>query len=129
MIFRQTVHPGAGDALGSLLGMPARVNRCGCESQRKTGEKLLAANVARCCGGNTAKGGVIMGRVRDNCKRQWRKTSCLIAAVASVFVIACAAQTAVTDPYAAARANADRQAKEWIARGIPGLSLTVAVDG
>jgi CubicO group peptidase (beta-lactamase class C family) len=32
-------------------------------------------------------------------------------------------------PYAAARENADRQAKEWIARGIPGLALAVAVDG
>ncbi len=28
-----------------------------------------------------------------------------------------------------ARANADRQAAEWIARGIPGLSMTVSVDG
>src|SRR5450432_2576422 len=32
-------------------------------------------------------------------------------------------------PYAGARKNADKQAKEWIARGIPGLSLAVAVDG
>jgi len=38
-------------------------------------------------------------------------------------------QQAASDSYEAARANADRQAKEWIARGIPGLSLTVAVDG
>jgi CubicO group peptidase (beta-lactamase class C family) len=43
------------------------------------------------------------------------------------------AQTAVvartTEPYASARESADRQAKEWIARGIPGLALAVAVDG
>jgi serine beta-lactamase-like protein LACTB len=32
-------------------------------------------------------------------------------------------------PYAEAKANADRQAKEWIALGIPGISLAVAVDG
>jgi serine beta-lactamase-like protein LACTB len=32
-------------------------------------------------------------------------------------------------PYAAAKANADRQAKEWLARGTPGLALAVAVDG
>lgn len=28
-----------------------------------------------------------------------------------------------------ARANAERQAKEWLARGIPGFSVTVAIDG
>lgn len=33
------------------------------------------------------------------------------------------------DPYASAREFADRQAKEWIARGIPGLAVAVAVDG
>jgi CubicO group peptidase (beta-lactamase class C family) len=50
-------------------------------------------------------------------------------AAAFFFVNAAAAQTATSDSYASARANADRQAKEWLARGIPGLSLTVAVDG
>jgi len=58
-----------------------------------------------------------------------RKTSWLVFVFAFLFVNATAAQTAQTDPYEVARANADRQAKEWIARGIPGLSLTVAVDG
>ena len=40
-------------------------------------------------------------------------------------------QTAMAQaaPYAAAKENADKQAKEWIARGIPGLSLAIAVDG
>jgi serine beta-lactamase-like protein LACTB len=32
-------------------------------------------------------------------------------------------------PYAAAKENADRQAKEWLSRGTPGLALAVAVDG
>src|SRR5271165_626249 len=40
-----------------------------------------------------------------------------------------AAPAPQTSPYAAARENADRQAKEWLARGIPGLALAVAVDG
>jgi serine beta-lactamase-like protein LACTB len=31
--------------------------------------------------------------------------------------------------YAEAKVNAERQAKEWLARGIPGISLAVAVDG
>lgn len=31
--------------------------------------------------------------------------------------------------YAPAREKADRQAKEWLARGIPGLALAVAIDG
>lgn len=35
----------------------------------------------------------------------------------------------LAEPYAEAKSNADRQAKEWIARGIPGISLAVAVDG
>jgi CubicO group peptidase (beta-lactamase class C family) len=38
-------------------------------------------------------------------------------------------QMPAADPYAEARHFADQQAKEWIQRGIPGLSLTVAVDG
>jgi serine beta-lactamase-like protein LACTB, mitochondrial len=32
-------------------------------------------------------------------------------------------------PYTAANTNADKQAKEWLARGTPGLALAVAVDG
>jgi serine beta-lactamase-like protein LACTB, mitochondrial len=32
-------------------------------------------------------------------------------------------------PYAAASKNANRQAKEWIARGTPGLALAIAVEG
>jgi CubicO group peptidase (beta-lactamase class C family) len=75
------------------------------------------------------KGSVIMSGVREHWMRKWRKTSWLMVAVASLLVNACAAQQGAPDPHAAARANADRQAKEWIARGIPGLSLTVAVDG
>jgi serine beta-lactamase-like protein LACTB len=58
-----------------------------------------------------------------------RKASLLVLVTAFLFANAAATQTAQTDPYAAARTNADRQAKEWIARGTPGLSLAVAVDG
>jgi serine beta-lactamase-like protein LACTB, mitochondrial len=32
-------------------------------------------------------------------------------------------------PHAAAREFADKQAKEWLSRGIPGLAIAVAVDG
>ena len=53
----------------------------------------------------------------------------LTAAAACFFVNAAVAQTAAGDSNTSARANAERQAKEWLARGIPGLSLTVAVDG
>jgi serine beta-lactamase-like protein LACTB, mitochondrial len=38
-------------------------------------------------------------------------------------------QSAATAPYAAARENTDKQAKEWLARGTPGLALAVAVNG
>lgn len=40
-----------------------------------------------------------------------------------------ATATQNTAPRATARENADRQAKQWIARGIPGLALAVAIDG
>lgn len=40
-----------------------------------------------------------------------------------------AAPVAKLAPYEQARDNAERQAKEWIARGTPGLELAVAVDG
>jgi serine beta-lactamase-like protein LACTB, mitochondrial len=44
--------------------------------------------------------------------------------------MAVSAQIAVTQgPYAAANLNADKQAKEWLARGIPGLVVAVSVDG
>ena len=70
-----------------------------------------------------------MRGMRGNWMQHNRKVSRLVLAIALLFVKAASAQTAAADSYAAARANADRQAKEWIARGIPGLSLTVAVDG
>jgi serine beta-lactamase-like protein LACTB len=60
----------------------------------------------------------------------------LVCCVSALSALRTAAQAtaAVTpavagDRYAAARENADRQAKEWIARGTPGLALAVAVDG
>lgn len=39
------------------------------------------------------------------------------------------AQEPADGRYTDARKFADQQAKEWLQRGIPGLSLTVAVDG
>lgn len=40
-----------------------------------------------------------------------------------------AASAAAADRYAAPRTEADRQAKEWLARGIPGIAVAVTVDG
>lgn len=42
---------------------------------------------------------------------------------------ATSAPAATADAYAGAREAADKQAREWLARGIPGLSLAVMVDG
>ena len=39
------------------------------------------------------------------------------------------APAAQAPSYASARENADRQAKQWLTRGIPGLALAVAIDG
>ncbi len=51
---------------------------------------------------------------------------CAIAQSSSVTT----AQTAVVQPpYAEAIANANQQAGKWLAEGIPGISMTVAVDG
>lgn len=52
---------------------------------------------------------------------------CLIGASASAQAGAAAAQAA--QPYAEARANADKIGRELMARGIPGLALAVAVNG
>jgi serine beta-lactamase-like protein LACTB len=70
-----------------------------------------------------------MRRMRGNCMCGTTRANWLAFATAVFFVNAAAAQTATSDSYSAARTNADRQAREWLARGIPGLSLTVAVDG
>jgi CubicO group peptidase (beta-lactamase class C family) len=40
-----------------------------------------------------------------------------------------AATVAKLAPYAEAKENANRQAKEWIARSTPGLALAVAIEG
>jgi serine beta-lactamase-like protein LACTB, mitochondrial len=64
--------------------------------------------------------------------RRWILALCCAGTV-SVGAVPTPGQSATTAaqtvPYAAARENADRQAKEWLARGIPGLALAVAVDG
>jgi serine beta-lactamase-like protein LACTB, mitochondrial len=70
-----------------------------------------------------------MRRMAGDSIQRRGKARCFAFAAALWLATAAVSQTTASDPYAAARANADRQAKEWIARGIPGLSLTVAVDG
>ncbi len=58
----------------------------------------------------------------------WAMTVCGTARAQSPGIAAPQA-TVSAAPYAAAARNADRQGKEWITRGIPGISLAVAVDG
>jgi len=70
-----------------------------------------------------------MRKIHGNLLRRVSKASCIALAIGFILWNAAVPQQAASDSYEAARANADRQAKEWIARGIPGLSLTVAVDG
>lgn len=70
-----------------------------------------------------------MREVRGNRLRRASRTGCMALAVGFVLWSAAIPQKAASDSYEAARANAGRQAKEWIARGTPGLSLAVAVDG
>ena len=80
--------------------------------------------------------------MRDPLSRRWKIFGSSVAvAVVSAFlgsggdVLAQGAATAVvqpvvrTAPYAEAAENANRQAKEWVGRGMPGLTLAVAVDG
>ena len=74
-------------------------------SRKKTFASVCAAILLGCCG-------FALGAQRTTAQ-----------------AIAAATQAVAGDRYAAARENADRQAKEWIARGTPGLALAVAVDG
>jgi len=70
-----------------------------------------------------------MREIHGNLLRRASKASCVALAIGFILWNGAIPQKAAGDSYEAARLNADRQAKEWIARGIPGLSLTVAVDG
>ena len=70
-----------------------------------------------------------MKEIHGNLLRRVSKASCVALAIGFILWNGAIPQKAAGDSYEAARANADRQAKEWTARGIPGLSLTVAVDG
>lgn len=70
-----------------------------------------------------------MRQIQGNRFRRAGKASCVALAIGFVLWNGAIPQRAASDSYETARANADRQAKEWIGRGIPGLSLTVAVDG
>ncbi len=79
-----------------------------------------------------------MSSLRD---ARWKRTTTAILAMivaATAFCGRATTQSTATTPahtvttaapYAAAAENADRQGKEWIARGIPGISVAVAVDG
>jgi serine beta-lactamase-like protein LACTB, mitochondrial len=66
-------------------------------------------------------------------KRQRTLIRTLLCALALICAPSGArSQTALaadTAPYASARANAAKQAQEWLARGTPGLALAVAIDG
>jgi len=53
----------------------------------------------------------------------------LVVMLGSLLTSAATPQTPANDAFTSARQFADQQGKEWIQRGIPGLSLTVAVDG
>jgi CubicO group peptidase (beta-lactamase class C family) len=72
---------------------------------------------------------MVMREMHGNRLRQVSKAGSMAFAVGFVLWNGVVPQKAASDSYQAARTNADRQAKEWIARGIPGLSLTVAVEG
>src|SRR5260370_41410068 len=75
------------------------------------------------------EGAMGMREIHGNLLRRVSKASCVALAIGFILWNGAIPQKAAGDSYEAARANADRQAKEWIGRGIPGLSLTVAVDG
>ncbi len=77
-----------------------------------------------------------MTRDRIHSKAVWvRGAAVLVLGSGSFFFSAFGQQehgpatVAVIGPYAAAHEYANRQAKEWIARGTPGLAVAVAVDG
>ena len=70
-----------------------------------------------------------MREIHGNRLRRTSKAGSMALAVGFVLWNGVVPQKAASDSYDSARTNADRQAKEWIARGIPGLSLTVAVKG
>lgn len=75
--------------------------------------------------------------IREANRDEWRATAALLVCFAAFLAggaVSADAQTAasqvvVASSYSAASDNANRQAKEWIARGTPGLAMAVAVDG
>jgi len=81
-------------------------------------------------------GGTSMGRNQTFGQRRSRAGWILVLCCLGVH-LSCAIRTdgqtparaVQAAPYAAASENADHQAKEWLARGTPGLALAVAVDG
>src|SRR5262249_4193830 len=69
------------------------------------------------------RGNIMRARVRAG------KFYGLVVMLGSLLTSAATPQTPANDAFTSARQFADQQGKEWIQRGIPGLSLTVAVDG
>jgi len=59
----------------------------------------------------------------------WVAASCVTFCSANLAQGQATSTTTRNDTFAAARENADKQAKEWLAKGIPGLAVAVAVDG
>jgi CubicO group peptidase (beta-lactamase class C family) len=53
----------------------------------------------------------------------------MLAAFANIPPIHAQTAATATAPYAAAKSAADAQGKQWVARGIPGVALAVAVHG
>jgi len=78
----------------------------------------------------------VMRKKRTGGPKRWMRGLVLVLCCAGVFCVGAAgthgqgaAPAVQAAPYAAAQENADGQAREWLARGIPGLALAVAVDG
>jgi hypothetical protein len=99
--------------------------------------KNFLPNMARCsCKRNEREQRAMQSTRRTN---HWQNTTgmalplllagFLLASAGPIQGQTLAASVAQLAPYAEAKENADRQAKEWIARGTPGLALAVAVDG
>src|SRR5258707_13996203 len=92
-------------------------------------ENFFCGSVGRCSDENWGEGATAMTEIHGNLLRRASKASCVALAIGFVLWNAAVPQKAASDSYEAARSNADRQAKEWIGHGIPGLSLTGAGDG
>lgn len=99
-------------------------------------EKALGGGVGRCGGENLlARESAMMKKLRCGGSRWRSRLLALLCCAGMLFASPTtafsqsAAPAAQAAPYAGAREKAERQAKEWLAQGIPGLALAVAVEG